>query len=336
MRALAVFVPAEKGEEIRRLLRDRGLLLAHLRVLRVKGGLLLAVSDDPDLGLPLRQADFPEGSSPVRSYKELIRVPEEVRAHLPASFDVIGDIAILKIPSELEDHRLEIGRAILAWNRSLRVVAQDRGVGGPRRVRRIDVIAGENRTTTIHVEFGLRYQVDVARAYFSPRLATERKRIADLVGAGETVADPFAGVGPYAILIGTRTRAGRVLASDDNPDAVSLLRANVAGNRAGRVTVRAADARDALRDGAPVDRVIMDLPHSALDFLPDAVRAVGPRGTVHLYGILGRAEREARSQEVRYVVEREGRRVTEMKLHTVRAYSPRQDHVAFDLTVDRA
>jgi len=333
MRAWCVVVPQEEGEAIRRRLQDDGVLLRHLRIRAEDGRLLLPTARRVDLGFPTKEADFEEGFAPVRSYKDVVRVPEALRPFLPRAFDVIGDIAVLKIPEDLEAHRAEIGRAILAWNPRLRVVAQDRGVMGDRRVRRIEVVAGEDRTTTVHVEFGLRYHVDVARAYFSPRLGTERRRIADLVTPGEIIVDPFAGVGPYAILIARRSRAERVVASDANPDAVALLRTNVATNRADRVEVRLGDARDVLRVVAPVDRVVLDLPHDAMRFLPDALRVLRPRGTVHVYGIVERAEVDDRTQLIRRAAEREGRRVEVLGVHTVRAYSPTQHHAAFDVTV---
>src|SRR2546425_613815 len=158
----------------------------------------------------------------MRSYKDVVAVPGPLRRFLPSSFDVIGDIAVLKIPEELQPHREAIGLAILRWNPKIRVAVQDRGVKGERRVRSIEVFAGERRTTTVHTEHGLRYRVDLARAYFSPRLASERQRIADLVLEGEVVADPFAGVGPFAILIAKRRRPKLVHASDVNPAALEI------------------------------------------------------------------------------------------------------------------
>jgi len=328
-----VVVPREKGEEVRRALMERGLLQKHLKVREEGGRLFLPILEPTDLGWPIEEREFEEAFSPIRSYKDVARVPDELRSQLPTSFDVVGDIAVLKIPEPLVPHRAEIGRAILEWNRTLRVVAQDRGVTGEFRVRSLEIIAGEPRTTTVHTEFGLRYHADVARAYFSPRLGSERRRIADQVRPGEVVADPFAGVGPYAILIARRRQPARVIASDANPIAVELLRRNVAVNRAARVEVREGDARTVLRETAPLDRIILDLPHSAMDFLPDALRALGPRGTLHLYGILEDASREDRVQAIRQSVEQSGRHVEGIRPHVVRAYSPTQHHTAFDVTV---
>ncbi len=333
VRSWCVVVPRERGEEVRRRLKDGGLLQKHLKVREEAGRLYLPTTERVELDLPTEERECEEAFAPVRSYKDVVRVPDALRSLLPSSFDVIGDIAVLKIPEPLLPHRAEIGRAILTWNRALRVVAQDHGVTGTFRVRNLEIIAGEPRTTTVHTEFGLRYHVDVARAYFSPRLGRERLRITERVQPGEIVADPFAGVGPYAVLIAKRREPKRVVASDANPVAVALLRQNVAANRADRVEIREGDARAVLRDIAPADRVILDLPHSAMEFLPDALAALGPRGTVHVYGILDDADREDRLREIRAAVTRQGRTVDSIEAHVVRAYSPTQHHVAFDVTV---
>lgn len=315
------------------MLKERGVLQKHLKVQEMPGHLRLPTTERVDVGWPAEEQEFEKTFTPIRSYKDVVQVPDALRSQLPTSFDVIGDIAILKIPDPLMPHRAEIGRAILQANQRLRVVAQDHGVAGEFRIRKIEVLAGEPRTTTVHTEFGLRYRVDVARAYFSPRLGSERARVADQVRPGEAVGDPFAGVGPYAILIARRRRPSRVVASDANPVAVDFLRQNVSANRADSVGTREGDAREVLRGSAPLDRIILDLPLSAMDFLPAALRALGAGGMVHVYAILEDSDLEDREQAIREVVMNSGRHLVGMTVHTVRAYSPTQHHVAFDVTV---
>ena len=88
----------------------------------------------------------------------------------------------------------------------------------------------------MHREFGCQYHVDIAKAYFSPRLSHEHERVASLVQDGEVVVDLFAGVGPFSVLIGKRNPMAKVYAVDLNPDAVELLKVNVRVNRVeGRV-----------------------------------------------------------------------------------------------------
>src|SRR5256885_14546959 len=315
---------------------DLGVLHMHLRVVREGDRLFIPTTARVDLDFPTEQREFGEGFVAVRSYKDVVDVPESLRRSLPSSFDVIGDIAVLKVPSEMQRYRGEIGRAILRWNPTLRVVVEDRGVKGERRVRSIDVIAGERRTTTVHTEHGLRYRVDLAQAYFSPRLASERQRVADLVLEDEVVADPFAGVGPFAILIAKRRRPKLVHASDVNPAAVELLRTNIGANRVDRVAAHEGDARRVLDEIAPVDRIILDLPHTAFDHLPDAFAAIGVRGGIHVYRILERADQPAALDRIRAIAAAAGFQITALLAHPVRAYSPTQHHVAFDVTVVRA
>ncbi len=335
MRSWCVVVPREQAEAIRRRLLDDGLLSKHLWIRSDGDHAYLPTTRPVDLGFPIEQGDFTEGFAAVRSYKDVVAVPADLRGSLPRSFDVVGDIAVIKIPEGLQTHREAIGRAILRWNPKIRTVVEDRGVKGEHRLRDVEVVAGEPRTTTVHVEHGQRYRVDLALAYFSPRLATERKRIADLTAEGETVADPFAGVGPYAILIAKRRRPRMVYASDANPTAVELLRANVAANRADRVTVAEGDARTILRRIAPVDRVILDLPHTAPEFLDDALASMGRRGTIHLYRIVEQAEETDTSDTVRTAGRAAGFRILDLRTRHVRAYSPTRYHVAFDVTVAR-
>jgi tRNA (guanine37-N1)-methyltransferase len=335
MRAWCVVVPRSEGERVRLLLKDRGLLHKTLRIRQDGDRLYIPTIRRLDADFPTEERELEEGFTPIRSYKDIAQVPESVRQSLPSSFDVVGDIAVLKIPEDLKAYRDAIADAILRWNRRIRVVAQDRGVGGDLRVRRIEVIGGEPRTTTTHIEHSLRYRVDLSHAYFSPRLATERKRIADQVRDGEVVVDPFAGVGPYAILIARASRPSTVHAADANPAAVALLRANVAANRAERVEVQEADAHRVLDAVGPADRVILDLPHSAQAFLAAALRTLGPSGIVHLYRILERADIEDTIADIQRQAEREGFAVKDLAIRDVRAYSATQTHVALDLRVAR-
>src|SRR5437773_3690309 len=184
MRAWAVVVPRERAEEIRQTLLERGMLLKQVRIAHEDDSILLPTRERVDLGFPTKEGEFEEGFVAVRSYKDVIEVPASARRLLPSSFDVVGDIAIIKIPEELRERRMAIGDAIRRWNPKIGVVHEDRGAKGEHRIREIDVIAGVPRTTTVHTEHGLHYRVDLPPACFSPRLVSERSRTADLSGAG--------------------------------------------------------------------------------------------------------------------------------------------------------
>src|SRR5207247_8953794 len=184
MRSACVEVPVERGEEVRRRLLEMDALRRDLRIERSGDRLYLPVTIPVDIGLPVLEREFPAGFTLVRSYRDLVHIPPRLAPLLPKAFDEIGDIVVLRLPEELVGFEREIGEAILRWSPKVCTVAADEGVGGELRIRKVRVIAGEARTRTEHVEFGLRYLVDVERAYFSPRLGSERSRVADQVNAG--------------------------------------------------------------------------------------------------------------------------------------------------------
>src|SRR3989454_1195396 len=324
------------GEEIRHQLQASGVLRKELRISRVGDILYIPVTAPPGLPYRILEREFQPGSPVIRNFRDLVVVPPHLEPLLPKAFDAIGDIVVVRLPDELREFERPIGEAILRWNPKVRTVAVDEGVSGELRVRRIRVVAGEPKTRTEHVEFGLRYLVDVEHAYFSPRLGSERLRIARQVRPGEVVVDMFAGVGPYAIFISRTRKPKAVHAIDTNPAAADLLRENVRRNRAESVVVHGGSGQDFLPGLAPVDRVIMDLPQTAREFLPATVPHVRPGGVVHYYTIAERTRVKEAGAEAVELARRGGRTAKVLGSRIVRGYSPGKVHLAIDLRITGA
>jgi tRNA (guanine37-N1)-methyltransferase len=331
MQSPAVRVRRAEAESARRRLLEGGFLRHGLRVRREGGDILFPVTAAPP-GFPAESVEF-EASAAPRTYRDVARVPEGVRDLLPTSYDQVGDILLLKLPEPLIPHAAEVGRALLQVQRNARVVCLDGGVKGAFRVREVRVIAGEARTDTVHREHGMRLRVDVGRAFYTPRLGTERLRVARLVRPGETVVDLFAGVGPLALLVARLVPTAKVLAVDANPEAFRFLEENVRLNRAGSVTAVREDAGSVLARLRDADRIVMDLPHGALPFLPAAIRALARGGTVHFYAVLETADRDATAAALEQAGTVEGREASVAGIRLVHAYSATQGLFAFDLAV---
>ncbi|MEM0364042.1 MAG: class I SAM-dependent methyltransferase family protein [Candidatus Nitrosocaldus sp.] len=212
--------------------------------------------------------------------KEVLRgiLSEEEIKHLYSSFDVIGEIAIIKVPDELLEKRYEIGNAIMKSNKHVRsVYMQVSPVKDAYRVREVECIAGVDDTLTIYKEHGCRFKVDVAKVYFSPRLSTERARIASLVRDGESIVNMFAGVCTFSIIIAKRHPRCTIYSIDINPDAVILCRENAKMNKVeDRVHVVLGDAKDIIAGMLmnKADRVLMPLPEKAKEYMQYALMAV--------------------------------------------------------------
>ncbi len=267
-------------------------------------------------------------------------IPPNLVASLPHSADFVGDIAVLEIPPELEGYKQKIGKAVLATNRRLRtVLAKASAIEGVYRTRKYEVIAGEAKTATVHREYGCVYYVDLSRAYFSPRLSSEHVRLAGLVNEGETVVDMFAGVGPFAIQIAKQHERVRVYAVDVNPGAIELLNKNVAANRVmAKVTPILGDVRQVVCESLTgvADRVVMNLPEKAIEYVDVACEAIKSTGGIMHYYEFTNAPDPKISAEIRLVeaVEKANREVNKvLTSKTVRAIAPYAIQVVVDAKI---
>ena len=188
-------------------------------------------------------------------------IPEPLHPLVPERFEVIGDIAVISIPDELSPYQQDIARSLIAQRHSITTVLKRISKrSGACRVAEFEPIIG-TKTSTIYREFGFKYRVDLSHAFFTSRLAGERRRISAMVRPGENVLVPFAGVGPFAIPVAAR--GAQVIAVEINPEACLLLMENSRQNRVeDRITVICGDASLAgrmLRIRA--DRAIIPTPY---------------------------------------------------------------------------
>lgn len=329
VQAPGVRVPRSEAEATRRRLLELDALRIDLTVARAGDDVVFPVLESCGTRLPTAPFEFAARPTRPTSYLDLL--PPEARDGAPRAFEAIGDIVVVKVPPAQWAHRATLGRALLEFH-GARAVFHDRGVKDEFRVRDLERIAGAGEPLTQVSENGVRLWVDLSRAYFSPRLAAERARVAALVRPGEHVVDLFGGVAPLGVQ--AALRGAQVDSVDLNPDAVALARRNVeACGVQARVTLHEGDARQVAPTLAPADRVILNLPHGAHKFLDVACRLVKPGGTVHHHEILAVDGVDRRETALKKEMARLGRPVGSVSIRTVRNYSPVEAHFAIDLRV---
>ena len=205
---------------------------------------------------------------------------------LISSFDQIGDIIIVKIPDSLLTKKKLIGETLLNEVKIAKsVFYQASAVEGDFRTRNLEILAGEDKTETEYKEFGCKFTVDVENAFFSPRLSTERERIANLVQDGEIVVNMFAGVGMFSIMIAKKKRC-IVYSIDINPVATKLCEKNIISNKiAGNIISINGDASRVIQEQLEnkSDRTLMLLPERSDEFLESAINATKSGGIIHYY-----------------------------------------------------
>lgn len=236
----------------------------------------------------------------LKEVLESVLSPEET-SQVYSAFDQIGSIVIIKIPDALISKKGLIAQAILDNIKTAKsVFAQVSAVQGDFRVRDLEYLAGENNTMTEYKEHGCRFKVDVAKAYFSPRLSTERKRIAEMVQDNEIIVNMFAGVGTYSILIAKANNTCKIYSIDSNSAAAESCAINAKLNKVqDRVESIYGDAANVIKDrlAGRADRVLMPLPERAKEFVNDAVLALKPGGGIVHYFAHVKADNKKASQD---------------------------------------
>ncbi|PVX26622.1 MAG: methyltransferase [Candidatus Bathyarchaeum sp.] len=213
--------------------------------------------------------------------------PEQLK-QLYKTYDIVGKIAIIRVPKQLEKHSRLIAEAVMNTHREVKSVwRQASSVSGDYRLRNLEFVLGEKTTRTRYKEHGCVYITDLMKTYFSPRLSYERLRITRLIQRGEVVLNMFAGVGCYSIAIAKHSEPTKVYSIDVNPFAFKYLQENIRLNRVEKTVVPIqGDAKTVTENKLQnvADRVLMPLPEIAYEYLDYALLALKPEGGwIHYY-----------------------------------------------------
>ncbi len=242
------------------------------------------------------------------------------RAIMRASYDTVGDIAIVEIAKGLEKKERKLGALLIESQPGIRVVAKKVGSRrGAYRGQRLKIIAGEKRFTTTHMESGAKMMLDVRTCYFSPRMGTERLRVARQLKPRERILVLFGGIAPFALVFARQALAKRAAANPAaknipiHVDTVELNRAahdyavkNVALNKLGHlITPIHADAAHFLAAAAQAkltyDRILLAWPGHASPYLAPAIKILKKGGVLHYYDFQNEATLELSADAVKQV-----------------------------------
>ncbi len=321
MESQYIRVPKNRGEQARRELIELGVVDKNLKIKTENDDLLIPVLKHIE-GYEMGIGDFEEVI--------IERSPAEILGFSPA-YEHIGDIAII---DRNQAQAQRVAQVLLKQNRIKTVLQAETSVTGEYRTRSLSILAGERRTETLYTENKCRYLLDLSKVYFTPRLSTERMRIADKIKDGDKVVDMFAGVGPFSILIAKKFPSTHVIAIEKNPDAVRYLKENVKLNRVENVKIIDRDARDAVKEISGADHVIMNLPHSAIEFLDAAFGVLKNGGIIHFYAITHENDLfDGILKRIEAVAGLSGLQIVPLDKRIVRPYAPYQFNICIDFQV---
>lgn len=220
---------------------------------------------------------FPKHLSFRDALKAKLSLSEQAQAIY--SFDVLGDLALIEIPSELVSKRLLIGKTLMETNPRVKKVFEKVGEHeGKFRVEKIRWVCGEKNPETIYTEWGCSFHINPNTVFFNPRLSSERQRACSFVKRGQKVVVFFGGVGPYAIEIAKHAQPGKVISIEWNPSCKKFLLENIMRNKVSAIVEPLFGNVKKIKPRATCDQVIMPAPENAVDFLPFALKWLSKKG----------------------------------------------------------
>ncbi len=339
----SVAVAREAGEATRTALAEAAVLDDDHEIAVEDGRLYIPVTDADAAADAVAALDCDTEMTtydlPVR---QGVRTPADILGFEP-SVERIGDIVV--IDEDDPDRAATIAEAVIDADLPARsVLNRASKIKGELRVRDWEVVAVDDAaagndltpTETVHREYGHSFRLDLAAVYFSPRLATERHRVVEQIEPDEQVLDMFAGVGPFAIP--AASRGASVVAVDLNETAVDYCRENARRNGvADAVTTVAGDVREVADDYCGwADRLVMNLPHSANEFVETAVALAGEECVLHYYDIQHEDDPFEPGIEAIKSAAEPAYTVSVETQHIVRSYAPHELNVCLDVRLRRA
>ena len=203
------------------------------------------------------------------------------------SYDIVGDIAVIRVPESLRRRTKTVAEAIMQTHKSVKtVLRQASPVSGDFRLRSLEFVLGDRKTETFHREHGCIFMVDLEKCYFSPRLSYERMRVAQQVKPDQVVLNMFAGVGCFSIIIAKHSEPKRIFSIDISSVAIQFMQKNIELNRVEGIVPVQGDSERIIEERFQnvADRVLMPLPEKAYEYLNSALLALkSSGGWIHYY-----------------------------------------------------
>ena len=353
-------VPSAETQHWLELCRTQNWLQKGAGVLSLEGGLK---------GIPLSEPAPPESdecwsNNSIFSAQGLIKGPEHWSEHLdqkllqdigeelPNSYEIQGDILIVKLEQQTRQYGNQIAEAMLKQLPSVRLVCADNGVIGEFRVRDLEPLASRNEdisTITQIKENGVLISTDPAKVYFSARLSKERednlsvaKKLRKQLSRPLRICDPYAGVGPsLASLLTEDNLVSECYAGDLNPASFELLKGNIehfiskSPNILNELQIKNIDARkwkDELGNEHKIDYLLVNLPHHSIEHLPELLPLLSTEHSTVIRGwaIIDRESLALQEGNITSMIELAGGNVEYIRCSEVKGFSSSKIFMRFE------
>ncbi|MGM5481640.1 MAG: class I SAM-dependent methyltransferase [Nanobdellota archaeon] len=334
--ARGIKVPLKQAEKMKRYLIENEMLDQDYRPNKIKDHIIFPVNESYKGELEVQDADLKKHKENVRAvpFKEALQdvLTEDELKLAKTAYDVVGSIAIIEIPDELEHQENEIAQALLKANPLVKtVLSKGSKHDGVYRTQAMKHLAGKKTKVAEYKENGCTLKVDVEEVYFSSRLSTERKRIAEQVKEGEDILVMFSGAAPYPCVFSKRTEAKEIVGVEINPTGHEYGLENIKKNKCDNVILHCGDVREvAPKLDKMFDRIVMPLPKTAEEFLDVTLQVARKGAIVHLYAFYHVDDFHKATDEIDKYCKEAGREYEILDLVKAGQHAPRTYRICVD------
>lgn len=208
-----------------------------------------------------------------------------------ASYDILGNIAIIKGEGKTKKQNLEQAKKLLKQGNIRTVLEKAGNVKGRLRTIKPKYVAGEKNFIADYKENSCRFKFDVSSCYFSPRLSNDRKQVALKIKKKDNVLVMFSGVGVYPIVINHYSNPSKIVGIELGRDCYRWAKENLRLNQMqDKIEIIQGDVKRKIDKGLGKFSVIMMArPNLKDSFLEYALKA-SKKGTRIFYHLFCRDE----------------------------------------------
>ncbi|MGM5479864.1 MAG: class I SAM-dependent methyltransferase [Nanobdellota archaeon] len=333
---LAIKIPLQDAQKAKQYLLSKEYLNHNYKPKKEDGMLFFPVTEE-------YEGTYPLVNTTLHKHKKLLQaepLKEVLEKHLSkkelqqvnTAYDVLGSIAIIEIPPELEDKQTVIGKLLLQSNPLVKtVLAKQNKHEGVYRTQELKHLAGNKTKVARYKENGCTITVNVESVYFSARLSTERKRIAQQIQEGEDVLVMFSGAGPYPCVFSKNSPAQHIVGVEINPQGHKYALKNIAENKCNNVDLYCGDVREVIPTlDETFDRIVMPLPKTAEEFLDITLPLARKGATIHMYAFYHQDDFNKATQEIDRYCKKAGRKYEIIDIIKAGQHAPRTYRICVD------
>jgi tRNA (guanine37-N1)-methyltransferase len=202
--------------------------------------------------------------------------------------DILGNLVILKFGDDVKvSEKKKFAEKLLKKQKNVRTVLEktDRFKG---RLRTLTTkhLTGEKTKEVLYRENDCLFRFNVDSCYFSSRLSSERKEVAEKIKKRDEVLVMFGGVAPFAIVIGKMKKPKKVVSVELGRECSKYAKINVERNKLGEIVeVIQGDVRKKLPFmKEKFSKIIMARPNLKDSFLDVAFPLIKKKGIIYYYG----------------------------------------------------